>query len=114
MPEALEWLGDVTVRTIVMVLAAIAAIYFAIKKGWRWLKRFVKLVDQLASLPAFMAETEKTLGEIKHEVFPNKGGSLRDRVDGIGEAITSIEEKLENDNDRLLYLEQKVDENDCE
>lgn len=52
-----------------------------------------------------MGQTTETMSEIRHEVFPNNGGSLRDRVD---RALT-WQEKHESKSDAVVARVDKLE-----
>lgn len=105
--------GWQTILTIaVIIIALFILIRFAIR-FWPWLRKVVALFEALGQLPVFITTTNATLArqdatllEIKHEVLPNRGGSLRDAVDGQGKDLAEIKRKLAKDNDRIRELEQ--------
>ncbi|MFZ4894627.1 hypothetical protein ACL9RL_09270 [Plantibacter sp. Mn2098] len=116
MPEWIQDLiGDVTLVQVLLWVALVVFFVVVVKKAWKPLTEFVALVNALKELPEFITQTKSTLATqnqtlatqnqtlavIKHEVLPNSGGSMRDQVD-------RIKHKLDNDNDRLDGLDQKV------
>ena len=114
-----EWFDSFSALTL--ILAVIAAIYL-IRMLWRGaksalpgLKAAIRFVDALFAMPTFMVETGAQLREIRHEVLPNKGGSLRDDV----ETVTLLAEKLDEqlaqlrdhdktDHERIQALENTI------
>lgn len=65
--------ADVSVLQVVGWMVGIVAVVAFIRKGWPWLRRMVKLVDTLATLP-------EDLAVIRHELQRNGGGSVKDSV----------------------------------
>ena len=118
MPEILapivDWLNSFTALTAVLV---IIAVLYLIRMLWQGAKRAlpvvkaaITFVEALFAMPKFMSETSSQLREIRHEVLPNKGGSLRDDV----ETVTLLAEKLNeqltqlHDHDRTDHVRLKV------
>ena len=105
MPEILapivDWLNSFTALTAVLVIIAvlylIRMLWQGAKKALPVVKAAITFVEALFAMPTFMAETSSQLREIRHEVLPNKGGSLRDDV----ETVTLLAEKL---NEQLAQL----------
>ena len=105
MPEILapivDWLNSFTALTAVLVIIAvlylIRMLWQGAKKALPVVKAAITFVEALFAMPTFMAETSSQLREIRHEVLPNKGGSLRDDV----ETVTLLAEKL---NEQLTQL----------
>ena len=105
MPEILapiaDWLNSFTALTAVLVTIAvlylIRMLWQGAKKALPVVKAAITFVEALFAMPTFMAETSSQLREIRHEVLPNKGGSLRDDV----ETVTLLAEKL---NEQLTQL----------
>ena len=62
-----------------------------------------------------MSETSGQLREIRHEVLPNKGGSLRDDVETVtllaeklNEQLTQLHSHDRTDHERLKALEDRI------
>lgn len=72
--------------TIIFVLFAIGLIY----KSWPLISNFVIVVNALVKLP----ELIETVGEIKKEVKPNGGGSMRDVVNVTAARVESLEKRF--------------------
>lgn len=68
------------------------------------------LMDRLASVESIQKANSRTLDTVRHEVFPNSGKSLRDRIDQTAKAVDEVNEKLDNDNRRIASVENKLDE----
>lgn len=105
MPDILQpiadWLNSFS--ALAGILALIAIMYLlrmlwqGAKKALPVVKAAITFVEALFAMPKFMSETSSQLREIRHEVLPNKGGSLRDDV----ETVTLLAEKL---NEQLAQL----------
>lgn len=114
-----DWLDSITALTA--LLAIIAALYL-IRMLWRGaktaipvVKTSIAFVEALFSMPAFMNETREQLQEIRHEVLPNKGRSLRDDVETLtlmseehGIRIERLITNDKSDHSRLNELEHTI------
>lgn len=76
-----------TAFIIIVLLFGLVLIY----KAWPVISNFVEVVNALAKLP----ELVDTVGDIKKEVKPNGGSSLRDAVDGVRKDLTVHSGKLD-------------------
>lgn len=93
-------------QAVIWVLGIIAVIAFIVK-GWPKLRAFMKLIDALAILPAFIERTDQKLAEIHHETHNNDGSSIKDSVDRIElgvkglydrtDALAAVDERLRED-----------------
>lgn len=113
------WLDSFS--TLVFLLVCIA-IWFAGRTVWRsaktalpGLKALIKFIDALFSLPVFMDDMRAQVHEIKHEVLPNNGSSLRDDVETVtlmvekhGIEIAQLTEHDKADYERLGVLENTI------
>ena len=105
MPDILQpiadWLNSFTalagILALIAILYLIRMLWLGAKKALPVVKAAITFVEALFAMPAFMSETGTQLREIRHEVLPNKGGSLRDDV----ETVTLLAEKL---NEQLTQL----------
>lgn len=123
--ELAEWIrvAPWLVAVIVVVLLAV----WAVRKVAPVLRKLGHLVDDLVGEPERpgvparpglmerMEAVEKKAEIIRHEMFPNSGKSLRDKldqtagvVDEISTDMTSVKCKLDNDNRRIAALDQRV------
>lgn len=82
---------------------------------WPGLNTFIRFVNALGKLPAFMSSAEErltfiqgSLGEVRHEVLPHNGGSLRDGVDEVRARVEAIEAHEKKDLQRLAALEAEI------
>lgn len=121
MTPEVDWsfLERISLWQIALVVVALYIVGKLLVKFWPWLKKVIALTDSLGQLPVFITETKETLAEqsasikehgaalaeIRHEVLPNTGGSMRDAVDKQGLAIAEINKKLAADNKRIGDLE---------
>lgn len=101
--------------TVIAILGAIALTWNGAKRAWPGLVSFVEFVKSLGALPGFMTETSSQLREIRHEVLPNKGGSLRDDVETVtllaeklNEQLTQLHDHGRTDHARLKVLEDAI------
>lgn len=95
-PEQIpSWLGDVTVAEIVVVAVILLGLGRLGKRAWDVLNRVDQTRADLLGEPARpgvdrrkgvverLHDHDELLREIKHELVPNSGSSLRDAVDRI-------------------------------
>lgn len=92
------WQSISVVQAVVWVLGILAVIGFFVK-AWPKIRAFVKVIDALTALPAFMDDTTETLksqdekiAEIHHEVQYNNGSSVKDSIERIEDHL-GIERK---------------------
>lgn len=104
-----EWL-----RTYdgVEIMLFITFLVVTVRLLWKWAKAALPQVENatkflraLGQLPEFMSSTTVLMGELKHEVLPNHGSSLRDEAVTTGLRIEKIEAKLSKDRERLTAVE---------
>lgn len=110
----LDWLNSFSALALILVVIAvlylIRMLWQGAKKALPVVKAAITFVEALFAMPTFMAETSSQLREIRHEVLPNKGGSLRDDV----ETVTLLAEKLNeqltqlHDHDRTDHVRLRV------
>ena len=62
------------------------------------------------ALSAQQEELAKTLEIVRHEMFPNSGKSLRDKLDQTSAVLNRVHDKLDNDNNRIGKLTEAVSE----
>lgn len=108
------------------VVAALVVIVAALVKAWPTIRRTVETIESLSHLPEWMRSTDKwmagtdgrldrmtgTLGDVKHEVLPNNGGSLRDEVDRQStklDAVVEWQEKHEAKSDLVVARVDKLE-----
>lgn len=119
-PEPIQaWLQSINGLEILLTLIALVAL---IKMLWKWikhlwpgLKKFIAFFDALARLPTFMVESmtadrnlRTLVMEVRHEVLPNNGKSLRDDVVTIALRQESMAAKQANDYERFLAIEDEL------
>lgn len=104
-----DWLREYDGVEIALFITFIAV---TIRLLWKWAKAAlpqietaIKFLRALGQLPEFMSSTTVLMGELKHEVLPNNGGSLRDETVTMGLRVEKIEAKLSKDHDRLSTVE---------
>lgn len=129
--------GDITLVQGAAWLAAVVAFGVVVKKVWPWIAAAKDFLDDVRgedarpgvpARPALMERlsrleerSEKTgalvdsmstsLTEVRHEVLPNTGTSLRDaadrtetKVDALAEDVATVHLKLDNDKRRIDRL----------
>lgn len=123
MPDILQpvvdWLNSFTALAGILVLIAIMylirMLWQGAKKALPVVKAAITFVEALFAMPTFMSETSSQLREIRHEVLPNKGGSLRDDVETVtllteklNEQLTQLHDHDRTDHERLKALEDRI------
>lgn len=119
-----EWLDSfsalVFILVIIAILYLIRMLWRGAKKALPGLKAAITFVEALFQLPAFMAATTKSINEVRHEVLPNEGGSLRDdletatlisekldlRLDDMSQRLSQVEQHDQSDHERIQALEE--------
>lgn len=98
---------DISPWAVVIAVWVVAGVIVivALVKTWPAIRRAVHTLEALSHLPEWMGQTTETMSEIRHEVFPNNGGSLRDRVD---RALT-WQEKHESKSDAVVARVDKLE-----
>lgn len=112
---------------IVGFLVALLLLGFLLRKSWPTITQFVTSVNVVASLPAKLKAIDDTLttltngqatltagqahiseavGEIRHEVQTNSGGSLNDSVKRTEKAVKSLQGTVRNMSGRVTAIEQ--------
>ena len=88
-----EWLDSFGFLTGTLIILAILlmfrTLFRSVKKSVPAVEAALKFYKALFQLPQFMEETTKSLQEVRHEVLPNEGGSMRDDL----ETVTLISEQ---------------------
>ena len=101
------WDSISVLQLVGWIVGIIAVLVFAYK-AWPVLRGFVKLVENLQSLPTFMNDTTATLkaqdaqiGDIHHEVKYNNGSSVKDAIRRVESGVKGIYARLDSaDQDR--------------
>lgn len=93
-----KFLEAVSAWQILLWVAAIVAVVLLVVKAWPFLRKMFQTVDILTQLPVTLkniqddlAAMKPTVAEIRHEVLPNGGNSLRDsqnRTEAAVEVLT--------------------------
>ena len=115
----LDWLNSFSALALILVVIAvlylIRMIWQGAKKALQVVKAAITFVEALFAMPTFMSETSSQLREIRHEVLPNKGGSLRDDVETVtllaeklNEQLTQLHDRDRTDHARLEELEDTI------
>lgn len=116
-----DWLKQVGAWNFVLYVLIFAALVWTvdrfIRRGWPAVKRFVnalvhfvQIVDAVAGLPDFIARTDKSVGEIHHEVHFNNGSSVKDSAARTEAAVGRIEVGVKGLYPRVDRLETDVKE----
>ncbi len=128
-PELQAFLGGVTLWDLLLWIAAVGTIFAGVKWVVPFIRKAVNFFDDVAGEPARagvparpglmerMGAVEATLSQVKHEVLPNTGTSLRDATDRTEKAVAALQggmddvhSKLDNDNQRIAGLSERLDE----
>jgi hypothetical protein len=86
----------INISAAATALAALIGLPIAFVKLWPLIKRGVAIAESAERLPEMAQEISRqseTLGEIRHELFPNSGASLRDQTNRIEKTLTEHLEK---------------------
>lgn len=107
-----RWLEGVDLLAFVLWVGAILTLLgFAIRTVRRSipaLKKLITLSESLDKLPEWMDDTDKKLAEIRHEVLPNNGGSMRDDLQTVSLQVETLQAHNDKDYERLGALEDTV------
>jgi hypothetical protein len=76
-----------TLGLLVGIILALTVIY----KAWPLISNFVAIINALAELP----KLHETVKDIKKEVKPNGGTSLRDAVDETRKELSGLSERFD-------------------
>lgn len=119
-PEPIAaWLESQSGLEFVLTTGGVCALLWA---AWKFLKavfpgvkNFIVFLDALAKLPVFMETTtntlhrdEKIVMEVRHEVLPNNGKSMRDEQVTSALRIAKIEAKLSKDYGRVDEMDREI------
>lgn len=135
--------GDLTIAQAMLWIAAAGALITLVVKLWKPLKAFSDFLDDVKGEPGrpgvparpglmermSAIETSQTaiegkvdamstsLSQVRHEVLPNTGTSLRDaadrtetKVDALAEDMATVHKKLDNDNRRIEEIATRLPE----
>lgn len=107
-----RWLEGVDLLAFVLWVGAILTLLgFAVRtvrKSIPALKKLITLSESLDKLPEWMDDTDKKLAEIRHEVLPNNGGSMRDDLQTVSLQVQKLQAHNDKDYERLGTLEDTV------
>lgn len=115
-----EWLDSfsalVALGALILLMQLVKMLWVGAKTALPKVKAAVSYFEAQLSLPTFMAETRSQLGEIRHEVFPNAGGSFRDDVETLTLMVDRLNAKVDqlgehdaSDHLRIKALEDTID-----
>jgi hypothetical protein len=76
---------------IVLAFALVLVLLGIIRQSWPLISNFVTVVNALVKLPDLI----ETVGDIKKEVQPNGGSSMRDVVNRTAEKVESLEKRFD-------------------
>lgn len=130
MPPGLQtFLAGITLADIITWLIAAGVVWAGVKWVVPFIKKSIDFFDDVAGEPARpgfperpglmsrMATVETALAQVKHEVLPNTGTSARDAIDRTEKAVTDLQSgmddvhsKLDNDNQRITGLSDRLEE----
>lgn len=127
-PEVQAFLGGITLADIAIWVGVLGGAVAAFKWVRPFLRKLIDFVDDVAGEPARpgvparpglmerLASVEGAVAQVKHEVLPNTGTSLRDSADRtevvVGELSRSMDDvhsKLDSDNARIGELGERLD-----
>lgn len=115
----MEWLETHSADELVFIIWGAVFVLWAtwkfLKTAFPGVKRFISFVDALMKLPDFMADTtdrltknEAHLSDVKHEVLPNNGASMRDEQVTLGIRIERIEARHKGNDELLQALDDEL------
>lgn len=113
------WLDSFSSLVLVLVLfatwLAVRSIWRSMKSALPGVKAAIKFVEAQFTLPEFMDDMREQVREIRHEVLPNKGGSLRDDLETVTLMVEAqslemaqLKEHDESNHARLEELEDTI------
>lgn len=113
LPEPVaRWLEE---QSALNFLLWVGGIWLTARIMWRSTKRaipaiknLIALSESLERLPAWMDSTDEKLGEIRHEVLPNNGGSLRDDVVTVSLQLEQVAAQQQENTARVDELEHTI------
>lgn len=123
-----QWLKAVSLWDITLwALGGVLAIWLIrrfVTKGWPALKlfahrltAFIRTVDAVVGLPAFIERTDATLeaqngkiADIHHETHNNNGSSIKDSTDRIEEGVAGLYTRVDELEDKLARLRNDFDD----
>lgn len=114
----LAWLAENGPGVFVacLVVAFIVLLILLVVKLWKPLTRFVLSINAVLDLPETLAAhgvhfatIDLQLKEIKHEVLPNSGGSMRDEVNRQGVLLKAMDDHTRTNSRRLSRVETALE-----
>lgn len=119
-PEPIrEWLDQQSALSFILWVAAIWAtivlMWRTMKKAIPALKNLIELSESLQHLPDWMDSVDErlddqteTLEEVRHEVLPNNGVSMRDDLTTVSLQVEKLQAHQDKDYERLNGLEDTI------
>lgn len=74
--------------------ATLLAVTYAIRKGYRLVRAVEKILESVEQHGSMLEQQNAVLEEIRKEVRPNGGGSLKDAVNRIDTRVRTLEAAL--------------------
>lgn len=106
MPDWQQILGELTAAQLVLWVGGIGLAIGGLVKAWPWIRRLVRTVDALSTLPEWQTRVEEKIDGIHHETHHNDGSSLKDSGARTEEAVTKLTRKLDDHIALCIGLEQ--------
>ncbi|WP_130178090.1 hypothetical protein [Cryobacterium sp. SO1] len=94
--------------TIAGWVIGIAAVLVFLNKTWPWLRRVFRTVDTLTTLADVLPKLITDVAQIRHEVIPNHGGSLRDATDRTETAVAVLSDAVDLHGTQITAIEAGV------
>lgn len=95
------WLREVSLWQLALVIVAVWIILRGLVKLWPGLRNTIRLIDAVGELPAFMSRTERTLGEVHHEVHYNNGTSVKDAITRVERGVAGLYQRADESDKKL-------------
>lgn len=132
-PEVQAFLGGITLADVALWVGIVGGVIAGFKWVRPFLRKLIDFVDDVAGEPARpgvparpglmerLASVEGDVAQVKHEVLPNTGTSLRDSADRtevvVGElsrSMVDVHSKLDSDNARISDVTDRLDKHIAE
>lgn len=96
-------------------LAALALVVLVVVKIWPLLRKLGHFLDDVAGEPARPGVAARPglmerLARIEHEVFPNSGGSLRDRIDQTADQLAEVSTAVQTVSYQVDEVAKRLDD----
>lgn len=115
----LKWLEEVNLLSFLLwVTAGVTLLVWTIrtvKNSIPALKNLIELSESLEKLPGWMDTVDERLDkfqpvleQVRHEVLPNDGGSMRDDLQTVSLQVEQLQAHQDNDYERLGALENTL------